>query len=156
LGDGTVATGANPPCACSTTPVLVAGITNAVAVTVGNYTACALLSTGGVDCWGDDRSGDLGHATDPFTGPDACPVFGNGQLCGSDTPVAVLGISDALAVSAGQLSTVCARLATGAVTCWGANNYGDLGAGRTLPSGRCSRDALGTFCSAPVAVKNLG
>ncbi len=42
-----------------TVPVTVTGITNAVAIDVG----CALLANGTVQCWGDNRYGQLGNGT---------------------------------------------------------------------------------------------
>jgi alpha-tubulin suppressor-like RCC1 family protein len=45
---------------CATQPVKVEGITNAVQVSVGVDSACALLSNGHIDCWGRTDSGQLG------------------------------------------------------------------------------------------------
>ena len=55
---------------CSTTPVAVSGITNAIAIAAGRAHSCAVLTSGGVDCWGDNTSGQLGDGTN--TGPDTC------------------------------------------------------------------------------------
>jgi len=41
----------------SATPVAVSGITNAVAVNAGDDHAWALLSTGVVECWGNNSFG---------------------------------------------------------------------------------------------------
>jgi Regulator of chromosome condensation (RCC1) repeat len=60
--------------AYSDVPVAVSGISNAAAVTGGPDDFCALLSTGHVDCWGYNSTGQLG----------------NGTTTGSDVPVAVL------------------------------------------------------------------
>jgi alpha-tubulin suppressor-like RCC1 family protein len=61
------------------TPQAVTGITNDVSVTSDGAGYCALLSTGGVDCWGYNGYGQLGNGT--IEGPD-----GEG---GYDTPQAV-------------------------------------------------------------------
>jgi alpha-tubulin suppressor-like RCC1 family protein len=54
-GDGTTDT--------SWTPVPVAGVSGAVGVAAGVGHACAVLSTGGVLCWGSGYGGDLGNGT---------------------------------------------------------------------------------------------
>jgi alpha-tubulin suppressor-like RCC1 family protein len=48
---------------CSTTPVAVTGLAEVTAISVGDSTACALLSSGAVDCWGDNSDGELGNGT---------------------------------------------------------------------------------------------
>jgi len=110
------------------TPQAVIGLSDAVSVTSGDYYSvgsyCALLSTGGVDCWGYNYYGQLGNGT--TGGPD-----GDG---GYDTPQAVSGLSDAVSVSSDgyeQLNSFCAVLSTGGVDCWGYNNWGELGNGTT-------------------------
>jgi alpha-tubulin suppressor-like RCC1 family protein len=94
-------------------PVQVSGINNATEVAAGQDHACAVLSSGAVDCWGNDSLGQLGD--------------GNTRVV-SATPVSVLGITDAVQVSAG-FGASCAVLSSGAVDCWGANNAGQLGDG---------------------------
>ncbi len=106
--------------ACSTTPVAVSGITNATAISAGMNHACALLSTGQVNCWGDHSTGQLGLGTQ--SGPETCT---GGFPC-STTPVAVSGITNATAISAGSYHT-CASLPASGVECWGDNTEGELG-----------------------------
>jgi alpha-tubulin suppressor-like RCC1 family protein len=102
----------------SSTPVVVSGITNAVSVTAdGYFQACAQLATGGVDCWGDDESGELG----------------NDSTKSSSTPVAVSGITNDAEVTAGGFHT-CTLLLTKGLDCWGENHYGELGNGTTKKS----------------------
>lgn len=91
------------------------GLTNATAVATGFDGACALLSTGGIDCWG------------------TAAVLGNGTTTESLTPVAVSGITNATAVTAGD-EHACALLSAGDVECWGYNGDGELGNGTTTDS----------------------
>jgi alpha-tubulin suppressor-like RCC1 family protein len=102
----------------SSTPVKVTGISNAVAVTaVGYFQACAQLSTGTIDCWGDNEDGELG----------------NGTTTNSSTPVAVSGITTGAGVAAGAFHT-CGLLSTKSLRCWGENYFGELGNGTTTNS----------------------
>ncbi len=120
LGDGTT-TGPDCSGTCSTTPLAVSRINNATAIAVGGQYTCALLSTGGVDCWGWNGYGELGSGTN---GGPSC----NGECI--PTPVAVSGITNATAIAAGGDHT-CALLSTGGVDCWGVDAYGELGSGNS-------------------------
>ncbi len=108
----------------SDVPVPVTGITDATAIGVGGA-ACAVLSDGKVQCWGDNAEGELGDGT--FTGPETCFY-----AC-SRTPVTVSGLSTAVGVSVGG-QVACANLSDGNVECWGANSEGQLGNGTTTNS----------------------
>jgi alpha-tubulin suppressor-like RCC1 family protein len=122
LGNGRTGSTGN-----SLVPVVVSGLTDAVAVAAGGDATCALRVNGALRCWGVNESGQLGDGT--TTTPQSRPVD-------------VVGISDALAVTqSGQEG--CVLTATGAVRCWGANKSGQLGNGSTDPS------------STPVAVFGL-
>jgi alpha-tubulin suppressor-like RCC1 family protein len=119
LGNGTTTS--------SPVPVEVKNIANATQVSVGYLSACATLSTGQVDCWGYNGFGQLGNSS---------------ASTKSKTPVEVEGITTATQVSVGYLSA-CATLSTGHVECWGRNEIGQLGNGKTEPS------------SVPVEVKGI-
>jgi alpha-tubulin suppressor-like RCC1 family protein len=106
LGDD--ATSTNRP-----TPVDVFGLTSGVAsVVAGGNDTCAVTAVGGLKCWGQDNTGQLGN--------DA--AFTN-----QPTPVDVLGLSSGVvSVSAGGLHT-CAVTTEGGVKCWGRDSEGQLG-----------------------------
>ena len=119
LGNGTVGgpDGANG----YDTPQPVTGIANAEAIATDGYGGgyCAVLTSGRVDCWGDNAYGQLGNGT--LGGPDS---YG-----GYDTPQAVTGVTNALSVVSHGYPSYCAVLASGAVDCWGDDGYGELGNG---------------------------
>ena len=106
---------------CSKTPLEVSGINNAIAVAGGGYHTCALLADGSVKCWGYNQFGQLGIGQN--TGPEDC-----GSNPCSKTPVAVNGINNAIALTAGWNHS-CAMLDDSSVKCWGYNGSGELGCG---------------------------
>ena len=87
----------------------------AVAIAVGFHHTCALLDDGTVSCWGRNYNGQLGDGT---TGRKKSP-----------TQTLSLGRT-AVAIAAG-IEHTCALLDDGSVSCWGRNNYGQLGDGTT-------------------------
>jgi alpha-tubulin suppressor-like RCC1 family protein len=111
-----------------TTPTAISGISTVTAIAVGDDFACALLSGGAVECWGNNEYGQLGDGTTTF----------------SMTPLAVSGISRATAISAGA-TFACAVLSGGAVECWGRNESRELGNPMTTAN----------YSSTPVAVSEI-
>jgi alpha-tubulin suppressor-like RCC1 family protein len=101
-------------------PLPVPAIDDAVAITAGLRHTCALLGDHTIRCWGRNDQGQLGNPTNADT---ETPVT---------IPVAVTGISDAIAIAAAGEHT-CAQLADHTLRCWGANGAGQLGNG-TLSS----------------------
>jgi len=82
-------------------------------VAAGYYDTCALLSSGAVECWGANDAGEHGDGTTTNSRVPRLPV---------------VGINNATQVTVGQ-GSACARLATGAIKCWGDNGLGELGNG---------------------------
>ncbi|MGC9974281.1 MAG: RCC1 domain-containing protein [Gaiellaceae bacterium] len=78
--------------------------------------SCALLSSGGVDCWGGSEWGQLGNGTVSYKGSE-------------DTAVSVSGITSAIAIGANG-NDACAVLTDGTAECWGLGDYGQLGNGQ--------------------------
>ncbi len=117
LGDGAV------PNADTAQPVV--GITNAVSVTNdGNNSYCAVLSTGVVDCWGDNANGELGNGT--TGGPDC--IFAGVGTC-YDTPTTADLATSVASVSSDGADSFCAVLSSGGMDCWGDDTSGELGHG---------------------------
>ena len=101
----------------SGTPVEVQGITNASQVAAQGWDSCALLSSGHIDCWGWNWSGQLGNGE-------------GGLYVNSAKPVEVRGITNATEVATGS-NYSCAVLSGGHVECWGSSSGGQLGDGKT-------------------------
>ena len=62
-----------------------ASAAHTLAIAAGDYHTCALLSDGTARCWGNNSYGQLG----------------DGTTTGRSTPVAVSGLSNAVAIAAG-------------------------------------------------------
>jgi alpha-tubulin suppressor-like RCC1 family protein len=74
--------------AYSDTPVAPSGITGATTVSTDFEHTCAVLTSGGVDCWGDNSFGQLGSTTSPFpwsTVPLAVAGLGGHSAPGAPT-----------------------------------------------------------------------
>ena len=108
LGDGTTTD--------RYSPVYVKGLSTGVtAISAGTTHTCALLTTGGVKCWGNNNRGQLG----------------DGTKVNRWTPVDVIGLTSGVAsIEAGGLDT-CAVTIHGGAKCWGSNQGGRLGDGTT-------------------------
>jgi len=80
----------------------------------GDYT-CALLSSGDISCWGLNDNGQLGR-----NGGNYVPAAFPPTHVTSNAAVSVVELSLGYSHS-------CARLSDGYVTCWGDNEFGQLG-----------------------------
>lgn len=125
--DGSGRLGDDDPVADRTTPTEVAGAgADWRTVTAGVFHSCAIKTTGRLFCWGVDSAGQLG---------DGLP------LAERHTPVEVVGgRTDWTMVDLGRSHT-CGLQRTGALSCWGWDDAGQLG-----------DDAANTDQSAPAPV----
>jgi alpha-tubulin suppressor-like RCC1 family protein len=141
LGNGTFYT---YPVYSSATPVAVEGVggsgtlTGVKSLFSDSTGYCALLSSGGVDCWGDGEYGELGNGT-----------FYTSSPYGSATPVDVEGVGGTGTLTGvtslvGEYLGFCALLTSGGVDCWGNDDNGNLGNGTFTES------------ATPVTVEGVG
>jgi alpha-tubulin suppressor-like RCC1 family protein len=122
--------GNNSTASQSNVPVHVVGVggtgllSGIADITAGMYHTCAVSTTGGVYCWGNNGAGELGN---------------NSTASQSNVPVHVVGVggtgllSGIADITAGMHHT-CALSATGGVYCWGNNGNGQLGNNSTTSS----------------------
>ncbi|OJY21643.1 MAG: hypothetical protein BGO98_02110 [Myxococcales bacterium 68-20] len=91
----------------------VVGLTNAIQISAGGRSTCALLVDGAVQCWGSNLLGELGLEVDPPSEDvDRHPI---------PSPVA-LGGASVTRVDVG-IDSACALLTTGKLVCWGGTQY---------------------------------
>ena len=102
------------------TPTDVSGLSSGVdQISSGLHHTCALLSSGGVRCWGLNFHGQVGNGS--FT-------------TRINTPASVSGLSSGVdQISAAGFHTCAVTTGSGA-KCWGRNNFGQLGTGSFSPS----------------------
>lgn len=87
-----------------------------IAIAAGDIHTCALTSTGGVKCWGDNDYGQLGDGTN----------------INRTTPVDVSGLTKGISAIVAGGSHTCVLTSSGGVKCWGDNSFGQLGDGTTI------------------------
>ncbi len=88
----------------TTNPQVVNDLSSVKDLSAGHANVCALDTSGGIKCWGDDNYGQLGD--------------GN-QNEGSGEPVSVKGLAGPASSVAVGFYSACAVLQNGSVQCWG-------------------------------------
>jgi alpha-tubulin suppressor-like RCC1 family protein len=94
------------------TPVHALVSANATMIALGWSHSCAVLVGGAIQCWGYNYYGQLGNG-------------GNGDNSSSNVPVNVKTLSQVGSLSAGEYHTCAVN--SGAVYCWGKNDFAQLG-----------------------------
>lgn len=105
--------GNGPPDICVREPIRVPGEHRFVTVSAGNDHTCGTTESGAAVCWGRNQFGELGNGSLATTG---------------NPPTVVRGDLTFVSVSAGSSHT-CGAVTTGALYCWGINDFGQLGDG---------------------------
>jgi hypothetical protein len=105
----------------------------AVAMAGGAYHTCALTTGGGVQCWGNNHSGEVG----------------DGTTTQRSTPTAVLGLGSGVAAIGVGSQHSCALTTGGTVLCWGWNYFGELGIGSPATRWRTPVAVIGMGASSP-------
>lgn len=109
---GQLGTGGKSAGNVQTSTAKAVNISDVVTITAGARHSCAVLSSGQVQCFGDNTSGQLG----------------NGTNISSNNPVTVSDMVSAELVGAGENHS-CALLGDDTVQCWGNNAHRQLGGG---------------------------
>jgi alpha-tubulin suppressor-like RCC1 family protein len=127
LGDGSNAGSAFPVLVSNPDGVAGHVLTGATGVATDSLGSCAVVSGGGLDCWGGNSLGQLGNnsTTDKAIPVQVFGVNGNGTLTG------VLSVTNGtLARSDGY----CAVISGGTADCWGRAAEGETGTGNASTS----------------------
>ena len=108
---------------------------NVLEVALGLSHTCARKPDLTVKCWGDDRSGQLG---------------GGGMSDGGAAAPQTVAVNDAIRIAAGKNHTCVVRTG-GKVSCWGDNQDGQLGNGKTNARSLVPEDVSGIADAVMVA-----
>ena len=149
-GDGQLGDGSSGDTTKSTSPVDVhtsstsnTPLSGVKAIALGYEHSCALTTAGGVKCWGDNNSGQLGNGS-------------SGSSADRTTPVDVTGLSSGVSAIALGANHSCALTTTGGVKCWGSNYSGQLGNGSSGSSADRNTPVDVTGLTSGVAAIALG
>jgi alpha-tubulin suppressor-like RCC1 family protein len=117
---------------CSFAPARVEASGSYTDLAAGLYHACGLLTSGQVECWGDDVAAQLGlddGAAETCTWVAEGP--GTERAC-ARTPAVISGGITFASIDGGFFHT-CGISADADAYCWGSNSFGQIGSGGTQP-----------------------
>jgi len=121
-GRGFLNTLGNGDTADSGEPILTAPMPDnrsVVAIDAGNYNVCALLDNGSVACWGSvNMDGEMGNGDQVA---HSVPELTN--ITGSELSATSISVA---------FTSACAILDNGSVSCWGDNQWGQVGDNSTI------------------------
>ncbi|OIR23298.1 MAG: hypothetical protein BEU00_03280 [Marine Group III euryarchaeote CG-Epi3] len=121
-GRGFLNTLGNGDTADSGEPILTASMPDnrsVVAIDAGNYNVCALLDNGSVACWGSvNMDGEMGNGDQVA---HSVPELTN--ITGSELSATSISVA---------FNSACALLDNGSVSCWGDNQWGQVGDNSTI------------------------
>ena len=128
----------NGAASSSATPVQVEGVggtgtlSGVASLTSSPGSICALLTSGGVDCWGYGPDGELGNSgtSNSATPVQVEAVGGTGTLSGVSSVVGSGVVEGYPSIS--EQPGYCALVASGGVDCWGNGAEGQLGNGASV------------------------
>ena len=131
-------------------PAKVADITDAATINASSGHTCALHQDGTISCWGRNNSGQLGNGQSGYADESSEP-----WEIKSSVPLKLEGIEDATAVTAGTAHT-CALHQDSTISCWGNNQYGQLGKGESEQNSANGSSSNGSYeSSIPAQVASI-
>lgn len=137
--------GVDPQTTSVPNPSLVQGVTGITDLAMGGESTCARTSDGSVWCWGSLDFINAGA----FMPDGGDPIFGY-----TPTPTREELVPAAESISLGT-GFACARIADGSLSCWGTNEYRELGRGAT-DDGPTPPPAKATLLGLPAAAVVAG
>jgi len=110
------------------TPQLVSGLSSPIAASAGGTQSCAVQTDGKLLCWGNQ-----GGYTLPNGSANPNPIGAPSKIQNASGPLTNVRYVDLGGESYGK-DNGCAVTTSGALWCWGANDFGQVGDGTTVHS----------------------
>lgn len=128
-------------------PTAPPGAGKVIAIAAGAEFTCALLSGGGVKCWGRSDDGQLGNGS---------KTYWDGGTTYYGTPKYVVGLTSGVTTIAVGNDYTCALTSAGGVKCWPLDTHGTVGDVAGLTSGVTAITAGGDLYGSACALTSTG